>query len=254
PKVIHEPRKTLADIVAVPVSNIIVGEECYMHEDILEAFKDITLQVFKIFLIPPVLSFIHPWLHQQFVAIPFRFGWNPISKHRQAIINRIKPVVEKRLYDKKRLGDAWVAPLDALQFYLDDPEITPDPNNVNYKYIADAIGTFIFAAMGTTANGATRALYDLIERKQQYWQELYQEAQEIIKQCNGNELTSDDIASMVKLDSFVKESLRLSPGIVGLQHKCISKSYHTFANGYQIPSGRSVILNFSDTNNDEELQ
>ncbi|CAG8666346.1 7366_t:CDS:2, partial [Gigaspora rosea] len=115
-----------------------------------------------------------------------------------------------------------------------DPEIAPDldPNHVNYHYIVDAIGGFIFAAMGTTANGATRALYDLVERKQKYWQELYQEAQEINKQCNGNELTSDDIAKMVKLDSFVKETLRLSSGIVG----------------------SLVMVNFIDTNNDEELQ
>ncbi|RIB24499.1 cytochrome P450 [Gigaspora rosea] len=257
PKVISNPRKTLADIIAIPVANIIVGEECYMHEDILEAFKDITYSVFLLFIIPPILSFIHPWLHQQFVTIPFRFGWNPVSKHRKVILNRIKPVIGKRLYDKKRLGDAWVAPLDALQCYLDDPEIAPDldPNHVNYHYIVDAIGGFIFAAMGTTANGATRALYDLVERKQKYWQELYQEAQEINKQCNGNELTSDDIAKMVKLDSFVKETLRLSSGIVGLPHKCISKSsYYTFANGYQIPSGSLVMVNFIDTNNDEELQ
>ncbi|CAG8810299.1 25728_t:CDS:2, partial [Gigaspora rosea] len=137
-----------------------------------------------------------------------------------------------------------------------DPEITPDldPNNVNYDYIANAIGRFIFSTMGTTNFGVTYALYDLAEKKQ-YWQELYQEAQEINKQCNGNELTSDDIARMVKLDSFVKESLRISSApIVGLQHKCISKSYYTFANGYQVPSGRIVYLNFLDTNNNEELQ
>ncbi|CAG8729907.1 9857_t:CDS:2, partial [Gigaspora rosea] len=133
-----------------------------------------------------------------------------------------------------------------------DPEIVIDldPNNVNYDYIADGIGHFIFATMTNTTIGTTNALYE----KKQYWQELYQEAQEINKQCNGNELTFNDIAKMVKLDSFVKESLRLATGIVGLSHKCIFKSYYTFANGYQIPSGRLVSLNFSDTNNDEELQ
>ncbi|CAG8800938.1 36088_t:CDS:2, partial [Racocetra persica] len=253
PKVISDPRKTISDIIAIPVANIIVGEECFMHEDMLETFKNLTFSIFTLFLIPPILSFIHPRLHQQFVTIPFKFGWNPISKHKKVILSYIKPVIEKRLYDKRRLGDAWVAPLDALQCYLDDPEITPDldPNNVNYNYIANAICVFVVAAMGTTSNGATCALY---ERKQQYWEELYQEAQEINKQCNGNELTVDDIARMVKLDSFVKESLRLSSGSVGLQHKCLSKSYYTFANGYQIPSGRIVTLNISDTNNNEELQ
>ncbi|RIB29346.1 cytochrome P450 [Gigaspora rosea] len=256
PKVILDPRKTFTCIIAIPVANIIVGEDCYNNEDLLETFRDLTFSIIKMFWIPPILSFIHPWLHQQFVTIPLRFGWNPISKHRKIIINRIKPIIEKRLYDKKRLGEAWVAPLDALQCFLDDPEITPDldPNLVNYDCIADAIGGLIFAAMGTTSNGFTHALYDLVERKHRYWQELYQEAQEINKQRNGNELTTDDIARMIKLDSFVKESLRLSSPIAGLSHKCISKSYYTFANGYQVPSGRIVSVNYRDTNNDEELQ
>ncbi|RIB04368.1 cytochrome P450, partial [Gigaspora rosea] len=95
---------------------------------------------------------------------------------------------------------------------------------------------------------------DLVKRKQYLWPELYQEAQEINKQYNGNKLTSNDIDKMIKLDSFVKESLRFNTPIIDLPHKCISKSCYTFANGYQIPSGRIVSINFCDTNNDEELQ
>ncbi|CAG8817286.1 19748_t:CDS:2, partial [Gigaspora margarita] len=121
--------------------------------------------------------------------IPLIFGWNPISNHKKVILNRIKPVIEKRPYDKKRLGDTWVAPLDALQYYLDDPK----------------------------------------------------EAQDINKQCNRNVLTFDDIASIVKLNSFVKKSLRCDSDIVTLPHKCISKSYYTFANGYKY----QVVIFFS---------
>ncbi|CAG8722346.1 16304_t:CDS:2, partial [Dentiscutata heterogama] len=238
PKVIHDPSKTLANIIAISVADIIAGEECCNYEDILETFKSLSKSIFKIFYIPPLLSFIHPWLHQQFVTIPLRFGWNPLSTHKKVLISRIKPIIEKRLYDKKRLGDAWVAPVDGLQCFLDAPGINPDlnPNNVNYDFIVDAISCFIFVAMGATVKVVTPVLYDLAKRKQ-YWHELYQEAQEINKQCNGNELTSDDIAKMVKLDSFVKESLRLSANLtLGFARLCISKSYYTFANGYQIPN------------------
>ncbi|RIB03613.1 cytochrome P450 [Gigaspora rosea] len=256
PRVIHEPSKIISDIIAIPIASIIVGEDCCNHEDLLETFKSVTSSISKFFLVPPILSFKYPWLYQKFVTIPLRFGWSPISKYRKIVISRIKSVVEKRLNDKKRLGDAWVAPLDALQCYLDDPEITPnlDPNNVNYDYIADAIADFIFAALGTTNFSATRTFFDLVKRKQQYWQELYQEAREINKQCNGYELTSDDISKMVKLDSFIKESLRIAKAIIRLPHKCISKPYYTFTNGYQIPYGRVVYLNVVDTHHDEELQ
>ncbi|CAG8763552.1 9709_t:CDS:2, partial [Gigaspora rosea] len=78
--------------------------------------------------------------------------------------------------------------------------------------------------------------------------------QKINKQCNGNELTFYDIAMMVKLDSFVKESLRLADNIVCLAHICISKFYCMFANGYQIPNGHIVFLNTIDMHHDEELQ
>ncbi|KAF0520796.1 cytochrome P450 [Gigaspora margarita] len=236
PKVIHDPRKTLSDIIAIPVANIV---ECYNNEDILKTFNNLTFSLLKLLQIPPILSFIHPWLHEQFITIPLRFGLNPISTHKKVILNCIKPVIEKRLYDKKRLGNAWIAPLDVLQCYLNDPEITPDldPNNVNYDYIADSIGKMIFSAMSSTFSGTRRVLYDLVKRKQHFWQELYHEAQEINKQCNRNELTIDNIDKMIKLDSFVKESLRFINPIVGLPHKCISKSHYTFANGYQVPSG-----------------
>ncbi|KAF0559371.1 cytochrome P450 [Gigaspora margarita] len=77
----------------------------------LETVKTLTFSFIKLAQIPPILSFIHPWLHLQIIIIPLRFGWNPISRHLKVILNCIKPVIEKRLNDKKRLGDAWVAPL-----------------------------------------------------------------------------------------------------------------------------------------------
>ncbi|CAG8734054.1 22638_t:CDS:2, partial [Racocetra persica] len=186
--------------------------------------------------------------------LPIRFGQNSYLKHRDIIYKRIRPVIEQRLKSKKELGDAWVAPVDMLQALLNDPEIAPDldPNSVDYNYILDTIGETIFVSVGTTSKLAAYALYDLAGRKE-YWQELYQEAQEINKQCNGK-LKSEDIAKMVKLDSFVKESLRLSNCILFMPHKCISKSHYTFENGYQIPNGRIAMINFMDITNDEKLQ
>ncbi|CAG8601487.1 25029_t:CDS:10 [Cetraspora pellucida] len=230
PKVIHDPLKIMQKIVSFPFSNVAFGEECCHYEDILEIFRSLTSSITRITLVPPILCFIHPWLHQQFITQDSF----------------------QRLNDKKRLGDAWIAPLDLLQTYLDDPEVTPDldPNNVDYNYIADSLGVFIFASMFTTSNRTTSALYG----RKEYWQELYQEAQEINKQRNGDELTPNDINKMVKLDSFIKESFRNSDDVLGLPHLCISKSNYTFKNGYQIPEGRIAFLNFLDTHYDKEIQ
>ncbi|RIB09265.1 cytochrome P450 [Gigaspora rosea] len=257
PRIIRAPYETMFDIMAIPVANLLIDDEYCNNEDMLEAVKNVANSMFKLLFVPPILSFIHPWLHKQFISIPLRLGWSPISKPSKVILSRIKPVIEKRLYDKKRLGDAWVAPLDILQYLLDDPDITPDlnPDNVNYNRIVSTITGIIFASMPNMSNNTSRALFDLVERNQRYWHELCQEAQEINKKSNGNELTSDDLHKMMKLDSFIRESLRISGSfIVGVEHNCISKSYYTFINGYQVPNGRKVYLNFTETNHNEGLQ
>jgi hypothetical protein len=36
-----------------------------------------------------------------------KFGWNPVSRHREVVMNRVKPVIEKRLKEKNVLGDNY---------------------------------------------------------------------------------------------------------------------------------------------------
>ncbi|CAG8535792.1 8761_t:CDS:2, partial [Cetraspora pellucida] len=123
PKVISNPYELVITMISTIAANLIVGDLDY----------------------------------RVLYEIPLRF----ISNHRDVIISRIKPVVKKRLEAKKKLGDAWIAPVDALQLLLNDPNIAPDfdPDNVNYDYIADLTGLFIFAAMSTTTVRASHALH-----------------------------------------------------------------------------------------------
>ncbi|CAG8462746.1 8505_t:CDS:2 [Racocetra persica] len=207
--------------------------ECANNEDILDIFKTLSSSILKKFYAPKLLSFIHPWLHDQVATFSLRF----ISKHRRLIINRIKPIVEKRLLYKRKLGDSWNAPVDALQLFLDDPEITPDsdPNHVNYNMIVDTIGIFMFASMTTSSNASAYALV------------------EINKQCNGK-LTHKDVGNMVKLDSFIKESLRINSNVLSVPRPCISETYNFLANGFQIPHGHQVFLDISGITFNEEFQ
>ncbi|PKY43558.1 cytochrome P450 [Rhizophagus irregularis] len=58
--------------------------------------------------------------------------------------------------------------------------------------------------------------------------------------------------NMKKLDSFIRESLRLTGFITGLQH-AILKDY-TFSNGLQVPENYLIDLYFDDIYGDESLQ
>ncbi|CAG8674457.1 5157_t:CDS:2, partial [Scutellospora calospora] len=68
PKVIHDLNKLLSSIISLPTANAVVGEECCSDEDLLETFRTLTHSVIKMVYVPPILSFIHPWLHRQYVA------------------------------------------------------------------------------------------------------------------------------------------------------------------------------------------
>ncbi|RIB12657.1 cytochrome P450 [Gigaspora rosea] len=248
-KIIKNPNELLLNTYLRIAANIIVGEECANYEDILEIFKDLFYSVINLFYAPSILSLIHPWLHDQVATFSLRF----ISNHRSKIINRIRPVIERRLFYKKKLGDNWDAPVDVLQVFLDNPEIAPNfnPNHVNYNIIVDTIGVFMFASMANTSNAVAYALVELAKRKKDYWQELYQEVQEINKKSNGKPIYND-FNNMVKLERFIKESLRFNSNVLSIPRPCVRETY-TFANGFQIPYGRQVFLDVSEISFSEEL-
>ncbi|CAG8854508.1 33822_t:CDS:2, partial [Gigaspora margarita] len=131
------------------------------------------------------------------------FSLRFISNHRNKIINRIRPVIERRLLYKRKLGDSWDAPC----IYI--------------------------ASMSTTSNAAAYALVKLAKRKKDYWQELYQEAHEIDKKSNGKP-TYKDFNNLVKMERFIKESFRINSNVLSVPRPCIHETY-TFANGFQIP-------------------
>ncbi|RIB17254.1 cytochrome P450 [Gigaspora rosea] len=223
PKVFNDSHEALKNVFAFVAMNLFLGEECGHNEEIFELIKNL---------------------------ISLRY----ISKYKQVIIKHIKLIIRKRFHEKKKLGDAWIPPTDVLQFFLNDPEIAPDldPNNVNCNLIADIISIFILAAMSSTSYRASYALYELAKRKED-WLELYQEAQQINEQCNGNFKTCDDLDKMVKLDRFIKETFRLNADLLGLPRQCITDT-HTFSNGYQIPSGRMVSVDVLELYRNENFQ
>jgi hypothetical protein len=60
--------------------------------------------IIKIYITIEGLIFFKFFLHFFLISLPIRFGWNPVSRHRKVIISRIKPVIEKRIGERKMLG------------------------------------------------------------------------------------------------------------------------------------------------------
>ncbi|CAB4425030.1 unnamed protein product [Rhizophagus irregularis] len=201
-------------VTAKLIANICIGEEASQHEDVVHSFAK---------------------LHEFVISLPFLIGFNPIAKHKKVLINRMKPVVENRIQQKKILGDSYKQSDDILEFYMSQPDF--DPSNVNYNYLADLLFFLIVVGIVTTGRSLANLLFDYAGRPE-YWDELYEEASTFNEECNGK-LTLNDINKMIKLDSFIRESLRHTGDMI-IVPRAVTTDHYTFSNGYTVPKGRHV--------------
>ncbi|GBB90918.1 hypothetical protein RclHR1_01800003 [Rhizophagus clarus] len=241
PKTVYDAWNMINNIIAIPIANVLVGEEAASHEDLVNSFGKFAFDLGPLLFIPPLLSFIHIKLHELFITLPLRFGWNPVSHHREVTMKRLRPVIEKRLKERNELGDNYKPYHDLLEYYMDQPNFDyTKPDNLPYH--VENLLVIVFSSITTTSRAAADALYDLAGRPE-LLNELYEEALRIDRECNGS-LTVADVKRMVKLDSFVKESLRHNGIITSLPHYVV-KDY-TFSSGLTVPKGRKLRLYFDD--------
>ncbi|RHZ44597.1 hypothetical protein Glove_718g33 [Diversispora epigaea] len=237
PKLIKTANDNFASMIARPIADVLVGQEISKNEDVIKAFADFTKDFTKILAIPPILSFIHPKVHTQVITLPLRIGFNPILKHLITLKKHLKPVLEKRLKEKKILGEKYEPPVDIVEYFLDNPEYETKAITDDYlTKITEFLFSIVVASIHTTSRHLTSALYDFAGRPE-FWDDIYEEQLRIDKECNG-ELTPHHINKMVKLDSFLRESLRTFDAVASTPHRCLES--YTFKNGMTIPKGRTV--------------
>ncbi|CAG8478439.1 41327_t:CDS:10 [Gigaspora margarita] len=230
PKIFKNIHYTMSLIISKPVANVILGE-CAQFDDIVASFALVEKEIQKMRYVPPILMFIHPSLHQFFVMLPLRFGWNPISRHRDLFVQRCKPIIEERIRQRKELGEKYIQKEDILDFYISESKT----HVVDDNYLDNLFGelyNIVFASVSTTS-------------RPELWNELYEEQLKIHNESNGN-LSIEDVNKMVKLDCFVKESLRHSADIAVIPHTVMSDSF-TFSNGITVPKDRDIYLYMKDS-------
>ncbi|CAG8572416.1 9506_t:CDS:2 [Funneliformis caledonium] len=250
-KVFHNLHYPLNKVVAALIANIFVGEEEAKNDEVIATFAEFTSDMAIFLAIPPILDFIYPGLQDYINRIPVRLGlYNPAAKHRNILVKHIKKQVDKRLKERKVCQDSWERPNDLIQEFIEEKNF--DPNNIDCAAIADKLAFIIFASIITTSRSCTNAFIDLASRPE-YIQELYEEQLQIAKEADKSGiLPFEALDKMKKLDSFVKESLRLTGDVVGNPH-LVLKDY-TFSNGLQLPKNHVVDLYFDDICHDKSLQ
>ncbi|KAF7297713.1 hypothetical protein MKEN_01394600 [Mycena kentingensis (nom. inval.)] len=159
-----------------------------------------------------------------------------ISQRRSArrkILGFLRETMEHRIQMDREHGRDWEGrPNDLLSWLL---QFANEDEERTAPALAMRILVMNFAAIHTTTTTMTAVLYDLAARPDLV-PTLREEVESVI-QRNG--WTKAAIGKMYKLDSFLRESQRLGPGLgpVSLTRKVVSKDGFTFTDGAFVPYG-----------------
>jgi len=254
PKLINEMLPLVHECMSRAIADIFVGEELAKDDEVVNTFRTFTRDITDSTLSNALLTFIHPKLYMNEILFRFKFGSNPATKHKSLLIRKIRPIVAKRLEQEAFLGSSYSPPNDLLQDLLEHPRNNKaDPN---YEWMVSQMIFLIWAGIHSTTRSALDCLFDYAGRSE-YWDELVEEQRTVLSTSEGDDwrernVTVEELAKMEKLDSFLRESMRLEDLYIDLDHRVMSPVFR-FSNGIELPEGRHVVINFNELNASSSL-
>ena len=149
----------------------------------------------------------------------------PYSYHVTRALRRAKriiiPLIQERRKNMRENPD-WEAPNDLLQWMIEGAEgYEGRPEKLTHRLLI-----LTLASVHTTSMAATQTLFDLCHRPE-YKQELLEEVNDALAVDGG--LKKQTLTRLRKMDSFMRESQRLSPPSLCKRSDILFKSY---TNGY----------------------
>jgi cytochrome P450 len=144
-------------------------------------------------------SFMHPLITR---CLP---SYWRLLRMKQKIANYLVPVIQER-QRSQRANPNVEKRKDVLQYMIDmaQTEKEADPTNMAVRYIFTIIGS-----VHSVVAAATDTIYELIERPE-YIQPLLEEVDQALKETGG-EWGKDFASRLMKMDSFMKETMRVKP-------------------------------------------
>jgi len=169
-----------------------------------------------------------------------------IATRKQSLRHALKflgPIINERLEKEQEYGGSWPErPNDLISWLLERAE--------GQERTAPAITMRILmmnqAAIHTTTMALTGALYDLTTYPE-HMLPMCEEAERIVAEEGW---TKAAVSKMHKIDSFIRESQRLTTGPVALARKVVAEDGFTFSDGTQIPYGALLMVTGSPVHED----
>ncbi|KAI0076796.1 cytochrome P450 [Panus rudis PR-1116 ss-1] len=226
----------MQNVVARVCSRVFVGLPLCRNKEYLDLSIKHTGQVMK------TKDFLNQWPEfLQPVAGYF------VDESRQSVkqgLALLQPTIEERMQKAKEIGDDGnEKPNDLLQWVTDVAQ-------EKGKGVEDIVPMMLatnFAAIHTTSNSFTHAIYNLAAYPE-YLKPLREEVEAVVKEEGW---TKAAMQKMKKLDSFMRESQRMS-GLGGLTLMRKTIKPITLSTGHRIPPGQIIVATASAMHRNED--
>ncbi|KAK7743876.1 hypothetical protein SLS53_003897 [Cytospora paraplurivora] len=215
----------LLRIVAKVSGRIFIGPELCRSEDYIDSAIKYTIEVMGA---QKAVTMLKPWKRIfKAASLP---EVKSLHQREKAAKDYLRPVIQQRKKAEKEDPD-YQKPDDLLQWVL-DADLSQFGQQDDQEIASIQLG-LIFAAIHTTTLTATNAFYS-VAATPEIIPELREEIRSVLREYGT--FTTQALQKMKKLDSFLRETMRLYPlGLTSFNRKVL-KTF-TLSNGQVIPAG-----------------
>ncbi|KAI1850820.1 hypothetical protein JX265_013300 [Neoarthrinium moseri] len=216
---------SLYDTIAITVgrmaNRIYVGTEFCRNEEYLTNAADYAQAVV---ITAELIRPFPDWLKH----ILIRFM--PVMRHRKKGESFLRTFIQERLDGK--LDEFGQKPTDLVQRLID----AAPPIEKTVPQLAERVMALNVASIHTTTMTFTSALYSLAAEPEKYAEVL---RNEVLEHLEDGQITAGTLASLPKMDSFLRESGRFNnAGLMAMQRN--ARKEFKFSDGTVIPPGAKV--------------
>lgn len=236
-----KPRRAMSRMASLMSGRAFVGLPLSRDEAWVEATVNYTGDVSRAWL---VLRLI-PWFIRPFVA-PFLSQVKSLKRQKKINEQKLAPVLEAK-QDPARREEKDVPGGDMIDWFISQYRKPPAAAHLSRDQLLAT-----FASIYNLSNALTYIAFDLAAAQPEWVEELRAEVMEVVGVSGA--LDKSNLPKLRKLDSFAKESQRLSPpSLVNIPRIVTNPNGLRLSTGHIIPQGTLTTILSHSINQSSEL-
>ncbi|KAJ7048828.1 cytochrome P450 [Mycena amicta] len=233
------PGKVYAGIIARVSNRIFVGPKLCRNRE----YRNLVIRFSnRVLTAGGIIRMAVPGFLRPIVGWFFRFAFG----HQRRMVQLLAPYIAER-QQNRAMGDAHLNPNDMLDWLMDQP--WEGQTEHSSESLALRMLNVNFVGVHTTTKAFMHALYHLAS-KPEYIPILRDEVEAFLDPISPVSWSKEALARCTKLDSFLKESLRLN-GMAAIWMPRLTVAPFEFSDGTVVPPGNFVATAVTAIHEDE---